>query len=170
MDSLVISKKDMQDVIDLEVLIMRYYCTIMAGSRKKKQTAELHRRQKAYRGDKPFPELDGKNVILVDDGIATGATMKSAIGAVKKSHPKSLTVAVPVAPPHALQEISKSVDHVEVLAKPSPFHAVGLWYAFKNPYSLIWLTLDRYSEFPQTEDKEVIEILRKSATFGESQQ
>ena len=89
---------------------------------------ELERRERLYRGDRGPLDLRNKGVILVDDGIATGASMRAAIKAITASEPKSLVVAVPVAPRSAQLEIGPLVDAFIALSTPRPFHAVGLWY------------------------------------------
>ena len=110
---------------------------------KEKELAELERRKKKYRGDRPFPDLKDKTIILVDDGIATGATMRAAITALKKLDVKTLVVAIPVAPLDTCRELETLVDQFIVLETPEPFNAIGLWY--KN--------------FSQTSDDEVIALL-----------
>lgn len=90
---------------------------------------ELERRERAYRGDRPWPDIAGKCVILVDDGVATGATMRVAIKALRKQNPKELVVAVPVAPPDTVATLRREADAVVCLAMPEPFTAIGLWYA-----------------------------------------
>ncbi|KAL6621075.1 phosphoribosyltransferase-like protein [Neocallimastix sp. 'constans'] len=107
---------------------------------------ELERRDKEYRGDKPFPEIKNKNIILVDDGIASGASMKAAIATVKQYSPKKIIVAVPVGPPEIINELKLFVDDVICIHQPSPFHAVGLWYR----------------QFPQVRDEEVHEYINLS--------
>jgi putative phosphoribosyl transferase len=89
---------------------------------------ELARREVAYRGDRPPLDLADRTVVLVDDGLATGATMRAAIAAVRRRGPRSIVVAVPTAPPHALEELSRDADDVVVVIAPDPFQAVGLWY------------------------------------------
>lgn len=116
--------------------------TIAAAERQ--QRAELQRRERLYRGDRPFPNLSGQTVLLVDDGMATGATMKAAIAAALAQHPKRLVVAVPVAPPDTVAEIQALVDEVVCLQTPAFFQAVGLWY----------------EHFPQTSDEEVLALLQ----------
>lgn len=106
---------------------------------------ELRRREKVYRGDRPFPSLKNKTVILVDDGIATGASMRSAIRALKTLGPKEIIVAIPVAPANTCRELEKEVDRVICLYQPSPFHAVGQWY----------------EDFTQTTDEEVSTLLEQ---------
>lgn len=111
------------------------------------QQAELQRREQLYRGNRPFPDLKGKTVLLVDDGLATGATMKAAIAAARQHHPARLVVAVPVAPPDTVAEIQALVDEVVCLETPAFFQAVGLWY----------------EHFPQTSDEEVLALLQAAS-------
>src|SRR5262245_58754776 len=107
---------------------------------------ELERRDKLYRGVKPPPELGGKAVILVDDGLATGSTMRAAISAVRHQKPRQITVAVPVAPPSTLAQLEGEADEVISLWQPEPFDGVGRWY----------------SDFSQTSDDEVRRLLEQS--------
>jgi predicted phosphoribosyltransferase len=107
------------------------------------ETAELKRREKVYRGDKPFPSLQNKIVILIDDGIATGATMKAAMMAVRQHEPQQVVVAVPVADVSVAQEFSHLADEFVCPMIVDNLHAVGLWY----------------SDFSQTEDDEVRQLL-----------
>jgi putative phosphoribosyl transferase len=93
-----------------------------------RELAELERRERAYRGDRPPPTLGGKTVVLVDDGLATGATMRAAVAAVRTLSPRRVVVAVPTAPLHSLDELARVADDVVALITPEPFHAVGLWY------------------------------------------
>lgn len=111
------------------------------------ELAELERRERLYRGQRPFPDLSGKTVLLVDDGLATGATMKAAIAAARQKKPARLVVAVPVAPPDTVAEIQALVDEVVCLETPAFFQAVGLWY----------------EHFPQTSDEEVLALLQAAA-------
>src|SRR5581483_11753592 len=94
-----------------------------------RERAELERRERAYRGDRPPLPLAGRTVLLVDDGLATGSSMRAAIAAVRARRPRRVVVAVPVAPRHTLDELRPLVDELVCLAAPEPFHAVGLWYA-----------------------------------------
>lgn len=107
---------------------------------------ELVRREHLYRGNRPFPELLGKTIILVDDGIATGSTMRAAVKALRNCKPAFIIVAVPVAARETCDEMAKLVDKIICPLKPINFHAVGLWY----------------ENFSQTSDSEVIEFLEKS--------
>lgn len=108
---------------------------------------ELERRERLYRGDQPLPDLQGYTVIVVDDGLATGATMWAAIVALRKLQPARIIIAVPVAAPQTCQDLQNQVDDIVCIAKPSPFYSVGLWY----------------EDFPQTTDDEVCDLLTKAA-------
>ncbi len=110
----------------------------------KKEEEEIIRRQKEYRGDQPPPDIKGKIIILVDDGIATGASVKTAIRAIQKKHPLKLIVAVPVCSIVVSKEIKLLVDEFICLETPRYFTAVSGWY--KN--------------FAQITDKEVKKLLR----------
>jgi putative phosphoribosyl transferase len=116
------------------------------------ELAELERRERLYRGQRPFPDLSGKTVLLVDDGLATGATMKAAIAAAQQKKPARLVVAVPVAPPDTVAEIQALVDEVVCLITPPFFQAVGLWY----------------EHFPQISDEEVLALLQAARPSGAS--
>lgn len=107
---------------------------------------ELERREKLYRQGKPPIDIRNKFVILVDDGLATGATMRAAAAALKKQGAKGVIVAVPVAARSTCEELSNEVDEIVCAVTPEPFYGVGSWYR----------------DFSQTTDKEVIELLEKS--------
>jgi putative phosphoribosyl transferase len=92
------------------------------------ESRELVRREQAYRGDRPWPDLADRYVILVDDGLATGATMRAAVEAVRAQEPAHIIVAVPVAPVDTIALLREQVDEVVCLAEPEPFQAIGLWY------------------------------------------
>jgi putative phosphoribosyl transferase len=93
-----------------------------------REEAEVARREAAYRGDRARPDLAGKVVILVDDGLATGATMRAAVEAVQLERPARLVVAVPTGAEESCADLRPLVDHLVCLATPHPFYAVGLWY------------------------------------------
>lgn len=111
----------------------------------KKQTEVAQQRAKLYRKGRALLDLKDKIVILVDDGLATGATMKAAIASAKALEASKIVVAVPVAPEDTLNEIGEQVDEVKCIETPYPFYAVGAFY----------------SDFSQTEDDEVIHLLQK---------
>jgi putative phosphoribosyl transferase len=111
-----------------------------------RESEELKRRVTQYRGDRPFPRLAGVTVILVDDGLATGSTMRAAIEAVRHEDPRAIVVAVPVAAGSTCRELRTQVDDVVCLRTPSDFSAVGLWY----------------QDFSQTTDEEVRRLLGAS--------
>ncbi len=110
------------------------------------EARELERRVRVYRGDRPTPEVKGRTVILVDDGIATGGTMRAAIASLKERGPKRLIVAVPVAPPETVDELEREVDDLISPEQPQDLMAIGLWYR----------------DFHQTSDEEVLELLARS--------
>jgi predicted phosphoribosyltransferase len=89
---------------------------------------ELQRREEAYRGNRPAPALSGRCVILVDDGLATGSTMRAAIAAVRDKHPQRIVVAVPVAPPGTVARLQHQADDFVCLHTPDDFHGIGQFY------------------------------------------
>jgi putative phosphoribosyl transferase len=95
----------------------------------REQQREIERRERAYRGDRARPDPKGRRVILVDDGIATGATMRVAVQALRGLGAAAIVVAVPVAPPETVARLRAEADEVVCLAMPEPFYAVGSWYA-----------------------------------------
>ena len=107
---------------------------------------ELARRDRMYRGDRPLPSLHDRTVILIDDGIATGATLRAAISAIRQSDPAQIIVAVPVAPESTCTELLSVVDKVICLKKPEPLYSISYWY----------------EDFSQTTDAEVKQLLAKS--------
>jgi putative phosphoribosyl transferase len=112
-----------------------------------RESAEIARRERAYRTDRSAPELAGKIVIAVDDGLATGATMRAAAIALRRHRPAKLVVAVPVAAPHTCASLAREVDRIVCSYTPEPFHAVGLYYA----------------NFDQIGDEEVRRLLAQAA-------
>lgn len=111
-----------------------------------REKIELQRRETLYRGERGPLHLAGKTVILVDDGLATGTTMKAAIAAIDRLDPARVVVAVPTASPLTRDEIRERVDDCICVMTPEPFHAVGLWY----------------NDFSQTTDAEVRELLNRA--------
>lgn len=111
---------------------------------------ELERRERAYRGDRPPLDVRGKTVIVVDDGLATGASMRAAARALRQMEPGRLIIAVPVAPSSTCDALRQEADEVVCLLTPEPFMSVGLWYR----------------DFEQTTDAEVRELLERSEAPG----
>lgn len=93
-----------------------------------RQKREIQRRLECYRGKKPPPAVEGRIIILVDDGVATGATTKAALRALRRQNPARLILAVPVGPPEAIQSLEQEADQVVCLAMPEPFWAVGRFF------------------------------------------
>lgn len=116
-----------------------------------RELAELERRERLYRGNRPPLELQGRTVIVVDDGLATGASMRAAVEALKKLSPARVVVAVPVGSAETCASFRELVDDVVCAATPEPFRAVGVWY----------------ENFDQTSDAEVHELLDRAARRGE---
>ena len=104
---------------------------------------ELERREHLFRGERPPPPIEGRTVVLVDDGLATGSTMLAALRALREQSPSRVIVAVPVAAPETCELMEKEADEVVCASTPEPFHAVGLWY----------------EDFEQTSDEEVVALL-----------
>lgn len=104
---------------------------------------ELLRRERAYRGNRPPLDVAGKTVVIVDDGLATGSTMRAAVLALRQMKPREIVVAVPVGAPSTCAELGAMVDEMICLRTPEPFQAVGLWY----------------DDFSQTTDEEVHALL-----------
>jgi putative phosphoribosyl transferase len=113
----------------------------------REQEEELRRREAAYRGDRPPVEIEGRAVILVDDGLATGASMRAAVRALRLRHPAAIVVAVPIGSRDTCDQFRPEVDEVVCARTPEPFHAVGAWYR----------------NFTQTTDDEVRELLDRAA-------
>jgi putative phosphoribosyl transferase len=107
------------------------------------ETRELHRRERLYRSDRPFPRVSGVTVILVDDGLATGSTMQAAVAALRLRRPAAIVVAVPVAARETCDTFRRLADDVVCAVTPEPFYAVGMWY----------------QDFSQTSDEEVHDLL-----------
>ena len=110
---------------------------------------ELARREERYRGGRGAPDVAGRTVILVDDGLATGSTMRAAISAVRQEGAKRVVVAVPIAPPETCETLRVEADDMVCALTPEPFVAVGRWY----------------EDFTQTSDEEVQELLADARAF-----
>jgi len=115
-----------------------------------RELKELERRERAYRGARPMPDLAGKTVVLVDDGIATGATMLAAVAATRALHPKRVIVAVPTSAVDSAARLETVADRVIALATPEPYYGVGAWY----------------EEFHQLDDAEVLRCIEAAAPLG----
>lgn len=111
-----------------------------------REEIELERRQKQYRGARPLPDIAGRTVILVDDGLATGSSMRVAVAALREEHPGKIVVAVPIAPEETCEMLRATADEVVCALTPEPFYAVGLWY----------------HDFSQTSDEEVHDLLERA--------
>ena len=131
-----------EDVISMLGIDDREISTVAAV-----EEEELARRERLYRDGRPPPDVRGRTVILVDDGLATGSTMRAAAAALRVQGPERLIVAVPVAPPETCEALAREVDDVVCALSPEPFLSVGTWY----------------QDFTQTSDGEVRDLLRRAA-------
>jgi predicted phosphoribosyltransferase len=131
-----------EDVVAMLGIPDRVIATVAAAEEK-----ELDRRERLYRDARPAPKVRGRVVILVDDGLATGATMRAAAATLRTQGPEWLVVAVPVAPPETCAALRTAADDVVCALSPEPFIAVGAWY----------------DDFAQTSDEEVRALLQKAA-------
>jgi predicted phosphoribosyltransferase len=113
----------------------------------RQEQRELERRERIYRDDRPAPEVRGRTVILVDDGLATGSTMRAAVAALHRQEPARIVVAVPIGAAETCAELGSEADEVVCARTPEPFYAVGLWYR----------------DFTQTTDEEVHDLLEQAA-------
>ena len=111
-----------------------------------RELQELRRRELAYRGNRPEPDVKGKTVILVDDGLATGSTIRAAAQALRQQDPARIVVAVPVSAPQTCDEYRIGVDEIVCVVTPEPFYGVGQWYL----------------DFSQTTDEEVRDLLERA--------
>ena len=115
-----------------------------------REQQELVRRERLYRGGRPSPNVRGRTVILVDDGLATGATMRAAVMALRKLQPSRIVVAVPTASSETCDELRPEVDDIICALTPEPFFAVGHWY----------------EDFSQTTDDEVVRLLAEARQWS----
>jgi len=133
-------------VVDESVLRAYGVDAEMLNQITERERRELRRREHVYRDDRPFPSVADRVVILVDDGLATGSTMRAAVAALRAENPREIVVAVPVGAPETCAA-ARLADEVVCLATPEPFYAVGLWY----------------EDFEQTDDDEVHDLLERAA-------
>jgi putative phosphoribosyl transferase len=117
-----------------------------------RETAEVERREQEYRDGRPAPEISGRTVILIDDGLATGATMRAAVKALRQRAAAKIVVAVPVGPPETCREFEAEADEVVCASAPEFFQAVGQYY----------------EDFSQTSDQEVRDLLARAAQTREA--
>jgi putative phosphoribosyl transferase len=139
----VIDGQDAQIVVNEEVCALAQVSRAYIDEMAQKELAEIERRAKLYLKDRPRATITGRSAIVVDDGIATGTTMRAVIKALRRKGPKSIILAVPVAPPDAIEALRAEVDDIVCLETPDPFYGIGLHYA----------------DFHQVTDAEVIQTL-----------
>lgn len=132
-------------VLNRDVLVMLGLQPHALEDRIAKEKQELERRLSLYRGERPYPDLNGKTVILVDDGLATGATARAALKTMKALRPGKIVLAVPVATRPLLSQLRYEVDEVVCIEAPEYFDAVSAWYA----------------DFPQCSDEQVMDWLHE---------
>jgi len=118
-----------------------------------RQLKELERRRQHYCGDRPAPSVAGRCVIVIDDGIATGATVRAALKGLRLAAPRRMVLAVPVGPRDEIEALQQEVDELVCLAMPEPFNGVG----------------QHYADFEQTSDEQVVELLQRAEAFGPPQ-
>ena len=133
-------------ILDEDILRQIYVPKEYIAEEVERQKQEIQRRLIRYRGDVPYPALKNREVVVIDDGVATGSTLKAALRLLRGKGAKTVVVAVPVGPPETIRELRKLADRVVVLFTPEPFYAIGQFYV----------------DFSQTSDKEVIELLRRN--------
>jgi putative phosphoribosyl transferase len=140
----IIDGQDAQIVVNEDVCALAGVSPRYIDKAAKKELAEIERRARVYLKDRPRAAIAGRSAIIVDDGIATGTTMRAVIRALRRKRPKAVIVAVPVAPAHTVELLRGEVDDIVCLATPKPFYGVG-------PY---------YADFHQVPDEEVIAFLK----------
>jgi hypoxanthine phosphoribosyltransferase len=141
----IVFNKDVIDHLDIPDYVIQ---TVAA-----REKQELTRRERLYRGGRPSPDVHGRTVILVDDGLATGATMRAAIRALRQQDPARIVAAVPTASPETCEEMKAAADDVICAITPKPFEAVGRWY----------------QDFSQTSDEEVRDLLARRGDRGKNE-
>jgi putative phosphoribosyl transferase len=137
-------------VLNLDVIDALKIARATVESAAQRELVELERQQRAYSGHRALPELAGRTVIVVDDGLATGSTMRAAAQALRQSRPARVVVAVPIAPAETVSSLREEADHVLCLNAPPDFNAVSTWY----------------EDFSQTSDEEVRDLLEAAARRG----
>lgn len=122
--------------------------------RTKREWEKLAHRENFYRKNRPGPVIAHRTIILIDDGLATGASMRAAIVALRQRKPRKIIVAVPVASPSACAELQQEVDEIVCAATPEPFHSVGYWY-------------DHFAQIDDNQVRELLEKRRITTVFGD---
>jgi putative phosphoribosyl transferase len=135
--------QDGNAIVDEETVNMFGISREYIQEERTRQMHEIQERMRKYRGSKPYPNLEGKTVVIVDDGIATGNTMIAAIESLRRQKPSSIIIATGVAPKETVAKLSKVADRVICLDSPEPFYAIGQFY----------------ENFDQVEDEEVVQTL-----------
>ncbi|GAB11223.1 hypothetical protein GOARA_065_00160 [Gordonia araii NBRC 100433] len=135
-----------RQVLDEDVMRTADVTPEQVGRVVERESAELRRREARYRGTRPAIEMAGQTVIVVDDGLATGSTMRAAVLALRESRPAEIVVAIPVAPESACRQMTEIADRVVCVATPEPFFAVGA----------------SYRDFEQTDDEQVRDLLARA--------
>jgi putative phosphoribosyl transferase len=137
-------------VRNADVILMAGIDEATFQSVRDRELAEIERRRKNYLGDRRHPEVRGRTIIVIDDGIATGATVRAALRAMRSRNPKKLVLAVPVAPTDSLSELEEEADEIICLEDHNNFGAIGVYY----------------SDFRQVSDQEVKDILARFPPEG----
>lgn len=140
----VVDGPDPQVVLNEDVMAMVGADAAYFEAEKRHQLAEIERRRRLYRGERPPVPIEGRTVLLVDDGIATGGTARAALKALARAGAARVVLAVPVAPRSTIEELRDEADEIVCLSTPEPFYAVG----------------NHYADFDQTSDSEVVELLQ----------
>jgi putative phosphoribosyl transferase len=140
---------DGTQVLDSELLVDLRVSDHYVEQEVERQAQEVERRMAAYRGGRPPLEVTGRRLVLVDDGVATGATVLASLRALRQSEPSRLILAVPVGPPGTISRMSLEADEVVCLHQPQAFWAVGAFY----------------ESFDQTSDDEVVRLLDQASAF-----
>jgi predicted phosphoribosyltransferase len=143
----IVNGADPQLVLNDEIVQLLAPDPAYVEAEKARQLEEIERRKRLYRGERPALPIEGRVVVVVDDGIATGGTVKAVLRALARAKPSRRVLAVPVAPKETIDALSAEADHLVCLETPDPFVAVGT----------------HYRDFRQTSDAEVVELLRRAA-------
>jgi putative phosphoribosyl transferase len=133
-------------VLNAEVVAVLAIPEYIIDAVAEREQRELERRERIYRGDRPRAEIRGRAVILIDDGLATGASMRAAVASLRAQDPAKISIAVPVAPSETCEQFAREVDEIVCAATPEPFFGVGQWY----------------DDFTQTSDEEVQTLLQRA--------